>query len=276
MSLAPLSINAARELAIDFTNPFKTRAITVLMRTPESQSSYFQFMKPLSDEVWVCTLLTMALITVILFAYEKYSLACRRDMPRLNLRESLWFIFGSLVQGSTESAPVTIPGRILTSAWWFFSLILISTYTANLAAFLTVKKINPPISSVTDLADQITISFGTVRNSGVEMFFKNTNIEPFRKMWTQMSSSDIFPGAMVDSTEEGLKKVKEGNYAFLWDNSVTSYLSSVDCSVTEIGPSFDPKGFGIAVVPGAKYRDALSIALLKLSDAGKLIELDYK
>ena len=37
-------------------------------------------------------------------------------------------------------------------------------------------------------------------------------------------------------------QVKEGNYAFLWDNTVTSYMASVDCDFTEIGPAFDTKG----------------------------------
>ena len=63
-------------------------------------------------------------------------------------------------------------GRILTSAWWFFSLILISSYTANLAAFLTVKKINTTIKSVTDLTQQHLIKYGTVKSSGVMDFFK--------------------------------------------------------------------------------------------------------
>ena len=34
----------------------------------------------------------------------------------------------------------SISGRIVGGAWWFFSLILISSYTANLAAFLTVER----------------------------------------------------------------------------------------------------------------------------------------
>jgi hypothetical protein len=67
---------------------------------------------------------------------------------------------------------VAVAGRILTSAWWFFALILISSYTANLAAFLTVKKINTPIKSVTDLAQQTKIKYGTVKSSGVMGFFK--------------------------------------------------------------------------------------------------------
>jgi glutamate receptor, ionotropic, invertebrate len=41
--------------------------------------------------------------------------------------------------------------------WWFFSLILISSYTANLAAFLTVDRMVAPINSADDLAAQTEI-----------------------------------------------------------------------------------------------------------------------
>jgi len=91
-------------------------------------------------------------------------------------------------------------------------LILISSYTANLAAFLTVKKINTPIKSVTDLASQTKIKYGTVQNSGIMQFFKNTKIEHFSKMWAQMSEID--PDSMVQNTSVGFEKVKRGNYAF--------------------------------------------------------------
>ena len=40
--------------------------------------------------------------------------------------------------------------------WWFFSLILISSYTANLAAFLTVDRMVAPINSADDLARQVS------------------------------------------------------------------------------------------------------------------------
>ena len=63
--------------------------------------------------------------------------------------------------------PLTVSGRILAGAWYFFALILISSYTANLAAFLTVSKINTPISHVLDLAEQTKVTYGTVNNSQV-------------------------------------------------------------------------------------------------------------
>ena len=48
--------------------------------------------------------------------------------------------------------------NLTATGWWFFSLIIISTYTANLAAFLTVKNIQEPITSVDQLLKRYKIS----------------------------------------------------------------------------------------------------------------------
>ncbi|XP_078325983.1 glutamate receptor 1-like isoform X4 [Crassostrea virginica] len=274
MLVAPLSINSQREEAVDFTKPFMTRYISVLMRVPQSEQSYFEFLNPLHQNVWYCTFGAFIVVSVILYFLERFGIRQNKDYPTISFRESFWFVFGSLLQGNTDSSPSTLPGRILTSAWWFFALILISSYTANLAAFLTVKKINTPIKSVTDLASQTKIKYGTVKSSGIMFFFKNTNIEHFAKMWTQMSEVD--PSSMVDDTDKGFQKVKEGNYAFFWDTTVNKYKTIEDCQFMEIGPYFDPKGFGIGVPPGAIYREDLSMAILKLSDTGMLHQLENK
>ena len=39
--------------------------------------------------------------------------------------------------------------------WFFFALIMIASYTANLAAFLTVETLDKPIESAEDLAAQV-------------------------------------------------------------------------------------------------------------------------
>jgi cellulose synthase/poly-beta-1,6-N-acetylglucosamine synthase-like glycosyltransferase len=58
------------------------------------------------------------------------------------------------------------------SVWWFFTLIIISSYTANLAAFLTVDRMNTPISSVEDLAKQTKIQYGCLEGGATYEFFK--------------------------------------------------------------------------------------------------------
>ncbi|KAH3833472.1 hypothetical protein DPMN_106782 [Dreissena polymorpha] len=133
---------------------------------------------------------------------------------------------------------------------------------------------NTPIQTVTDLASQTRIKYGTVKSSGISGFFKNTDIEHFSKMWAQMS--EIQPSSMVDTTEEGFNKVNEGNYAFFWDTTVNKYKTIEDCDLMEVGPPFDPKGFGIGVPTGATYTEELSMAILKLSDTGRLNEMENK
>jgi hypothetical protein len=61
---------------------------------------------------------------------------------------------------------------LVTSAWWFFTLILISSYTANLAAFLTVQRMVSPIESAEDLAKQIDIQYGTLEGGSTKEFFR--------------------------------------------------------------------------------------------------------
>ena len=58
------------------------------------------------------------------------------------------------------------------SAWWSFTLIIISSYTANLAAFLTIERMDMPINSADDLVKQREIRYGTVENGSTQQFFK--------------------------------------------------------------------------------------------------------
>ena len=58
------------------------------------------------------------------------------------------------------------------SVWWFFTLIVISSYTANLAAFLTMERMSSPIESAEDLAKQTEIKYGTVDSGSTKEFFK--------------------------------------------------------------------------------------------------------
>ena len=61
--------------------------------------------------------------------------------------------------------------------WFFFALIMIASYTANLAAFLTVETLERPIESVDDLAAQNDIWYGAVRGGSTYSFFEKSEDE---------------------------------------------------------------------------------------------------
>jgi len=66
----------------------------------------------------------------------------------------------------------SLAGRIVGSVWWFFTLIIISSYTANLAAFLTIERMLTPIESADDLAKQNEIAYGTLDAGSTKDFFR--------------------------------------------------------------------------------------------------------
>jgi len=66
----------------------------------------------------------------------------------------------------------SLAGRIIGSSWWFFTLIIISSYTANLAAFLTIERMLTPIESADDLVKQREIQYGTLDGGSTNDFFR--------------------------------------------------------------------------------------------------------
>lgn len=85
---------------------------------------------------------------------------------------AFWFSLGAFMQQGCDISPRSLSGRIVGSVWWFFTLILISSYTANLAAFLTVERMVSPINSAEDLASQADVQYGTLLHGSTYEFFK--------------------------------------------------------------------------------------------------------
>lgn len=65
-----------------------------------------------------------------------------------------------------------ISTRLTAAAWWFFALIVISSYTANLAAFLTKEQMEESIQNVEDLAKESKIKYGLMQGGSTETFFR--------------------------------------------------------------------------------------------------------
>ena len=88
------------------------------------------------------------------------------------MSNTFWFCLSAFLQQGIDILPRSISGRLVTSAWWLFTLIIISSYTANLAAFLTAKRMTLTIESAEDLAKQTAILYGTVDGGTTKEFFR--------------------------------------------------------------------------------------------------------
>lgn len=117
---------------------------------------------------------------------------------------------------------------------------MISSYTANLAAFLTVERMITPIENAEDLAGQTEITYGTLESGSTMTFFRDSMVETYKKMWRFMENKS--PPVFTTTYEEGIRRVLDGNYAFLMESTMLDYIVQRNCNLTQIGGLLDTKG----------------------------------
>ncbi|CAG9821798.1 unnamed protein product [Phaedon cochleariae] len=284
LAVASMTINYARESVIDFTKPFMNLGIGILFKVPTSQPTrLFSFMNPLAFEIWLYVLAAYILVSFTLFVMARFSPyewnnphPCHQESDivenQFSVSNSFWFITGTFLRQGSGLNPKATSTRIVGGIWWFFTLIIISSYTANLAAFLTVERMITPIESAQDLAEQTEIAYGTLEGGSTMTFFRDSKIGIYQKMWRFMEGRK--PQVFVKTYEEGVKRVLEGDYAFLMESTMLDYAVQRDCNLMQIGGLLDSKGYGIATPKGSPWRDRISLAILELQEKG-VIQILY-
>uniref|UniRef100_A0A3Q4HDX2 Glutamate receptor n=1 Tax=Neolamprologus brichardi TaxID=32507 RepID=A0A3Q4HDX2_NEOBR len=273
LAVAPLTITYVREKVIDFSKPFMTLGISILYRKPNGTNpGVFSFLNPLSPDIWMYVLLACTGVSCVLFVIARFlhyqhvsHSPLLKPLPHVLVLNSL--VLFSVLPGS-ELMPKALSTRIVGGIWWFFTLIIISSYTANLAAFLTVERMDAPIDSADDLAKQTRIEYGAVRDGSTMTFFKKSKISTYEKMWAFMSSRKNT--ALVKNNREGITRVLTTDYAMLMESTSIEYISQRNCNLTQIGGLIDSKGYGVGTPIGSPYRDKVTIAILQLQEEGKL------
>ncbi|XP_030025524.2 glutamate receptor ionotropic, kainate 2 isoform X2 [Manduca sexta] len=286
LAIADLTITYDREQVVDFTMPFMNLGISVLYRKPIKQPpNLFSFLSPLSLDVWIYMATAYLGVSVLLFILARFtpyewhpthSPEGEKMENIFSLANCLWFAIGSLMQQSCDFLPKAVSTRMVAGMWWFFTLIMISSYTANLAAFLTVERMDSPIESAEDLAKQTKIKYGALKGGSTAAFFRDSNFSTYQRMWSFMESAR--PSVFASSNKEGEERVVrgKGSYAYLMESTTIEYVVERNCDLTQVGGMLDSKGYGIAMPPNSPYRTAISGAVLKLQEEGKLHILKTK
>ncbi|XP_012264901.2 glutamate receptor 1 isoform X2 [Athalia rosae] len=310
IAIASMTITSERERVIDFSKPFMSLGISIMIKKPIKQKpGVFSFLNPLSKEIWVCVIFSYIGVSIVLFIVSRFSpyewrllqisggndpMAGGRGDPGLphphaphgsphtphssmandfSILNSLWFSLGAFMQQGCDISPRSISGRIVGSVWWFFTLILISSYTANLAAFLTVERMVAPINSPEDLAGQTEVQYGTLYHGSTWDFFRRSQITLYSKMWEFMNSrKHVF----VSTYDEGIRRVRtsKGKYALLIESPKNEYINEREpCDTMKVGRNLDAKGFGVATPLGSPLKDSINLAVLSLKENGELTKL---
>ena len=189
IALGALAVMAERENVVDYTVPYYDLVgLTILMLKSKSKTSLFKFLTVLEDDVWLCILAAYFFTSFLMWIFDKfspYSYQNNREKYKdsverreFTLKECLWFCMTSLTPQGGGEAPKNLSGRLVAATWWLFGFIIIASYTANLAAFLTVSRLEVPIESMEQLAAQYKVQYSVIEGSGAHTYFdRMTHIE---------------------------------------------------------------------------------------------------
>ncbi|KAL3882469.1 hypothetical protein ACJMK2_028806, partial [Sinanodonta woodiana] len=286
LAAAGMTITYEREKVVDFTKPFLNLGITILYRKPKkAPPELFSFLSPLSIDVWVYMMAAYLCVSFMLFVIARFSPyewcnahPCNVDSDvvenQFSILNSLWFTIGSLMQQGCEISPRAVSTRLVSTIWWFFTLIMISSYTANLAAFLTVERMESAIGSAQDLAEQTKIKYGTLNSGSTKAFFQDSDIPLYKRMWSFMNSEE--PSVFVNSTEEAIQRVKSGDYAYMGESSSIDYAVQRNCELMSVGGLLDSKGYGIATPRDSPYTEIISNEIIHFHENQEIQKLYTK
>lgn len=280
LAIADLSITSSREDAVDFTLPFMSTGISILFKKATTKElELFSILSPFETHVWVYVCGAYVGVSLLLFVVGRISPyewadphPCHHQYKILHnqfsMRNSFWFTISAVMQQGSDMAPRSLSTRLVAATWYFFTLIMISSYTANLAAFLSVEKVVYPIERAEDLYQNGQgIKYGCVESGSTGAFFQNAKPRStLHKMYADM--------LLKPNNEEGKAEVERGNYAFFMESTSIEYTVERNCNLTQIGSLLDTKGYGIALAKNSSrsrdYRTKLSEAILSLQESGAL------
>ncbi|XP_033217570.1 ionotropic receptor 25a isoform X2 [Belonocnema kinseyi] len=314
IAVAALTMTSEREEVIDFVAPyFEQSGILIVMRKTERETSLFKFMTVLRLEVWLSIVGALTLTGIMIWLLDKYSPYSARNNKKLypypcrkfTLKESFWFALTSFTPQGGGEAPKALSSRTLVAAYWLFVVLMLATFTANLAAFLTVERMQSPVQSLEQLARQSRINYTVLNNSSIHQYFINMkNAEDkLYNVWKELtlnSTSDqveyrvwdypikeqyghilqaITQVGPVNTTEEGFNKVlesKESVFAFIHDSQEIRYRVTLNCSLTEVGEVFAEQPYAIAVQQGSHLQEEISRRILDLQKDRFFESLNFK
>ncbi|XP_021323097.2 glutamate receptor ionotropic, delta-1 isoform X1 [Danio rerio] len=291
VAISAITITPERENVVDFSKRYLDYSVGILMTKTEERLNIFSLLAPFDLAVWACIAAAIPVVGVMVFLLRRVQSVRSQNPPgphqpasvTTSFQSAIWIVYGAFVQQGGESFMSSMALRIAMGSWWLFTLIVCSSYTANLAAYLTVSRMDNAIRTFQDLSKQSEINYGTVRESAVFEYFRVKGTNPleqdstFAELWRTINKNQGQDNS-VTSPAEGIRKVKRDPYAFLWDMAVLEYaaLTDDDCTLVVTGNGMSSKGYGLALQHGSPYRDLFSQKILDLQEKGDLDILKQK
>ncbi|CAF1249667.1 unnamed protein product [Adineta ricciae] len=270
IAVGDITVTSARRELAAFSNSISDNSMRILIRkTATVPVDLLSYLKPFSPNLWLLVLTAMVFASIILCIFE------RKDNEALQNRSiissgamSLWFAFGTLVGYGADFHAQTAAGRLISVGLYMLSLVLVASYTANLASDLTILKTKDLIDGIDDMKNgkipynRIGIRVGT---AGEDYYLREISggNRNFYSLKSRQEMYDALLAGLIDAS--------------FMDSGTAEYVTNnIYCNLTLIGEDFDKSAFGIVTPKQWLYAKDLDVNILSLRETGILDNLKKK
>ncbi|KAF8391286.1 hypothetical protein HHK36_023588 [Tetracentron sinense] len=260
-----IAIIAKRCQHAEFSHPY-TEPGLVMVVTIQSKTSNrrWLFMKPFTKSMWTLTVFTNIYNGFVIWMIERNHYSQMNGSLRNQIGIMLWLSFTTLFSLQGERLHSNL-SRMAIVVWLFVALVITQSYTASLTSMLTVQRLEPTVTDVESLRNSNAIVGCSGRSYSAKYLEEVLHFDPnnIKKIY----SSKDYPQAL--RTGEIAAAFIESPYANLF---VAKYCR--DFAIA--GPTYKIGGFGFAFPKGSSMVPDISEAILKVSESGRLRELENK
>lgn len=261
-AIANISITAARERVMDFTQPIYASGLQIMV--PQKDSGVSMLTLLLRADLLVAILAAFALLFgggMLMWAFERKHQDYFNRPAGEAMFPSFWWALNLVVNGGFEQlAPRSILGRVFGTFMVISSLFVVSIFVAKITAAITVDAIQNNVDGVNDLYGK---RVGTIEGSTSAGFLDKRDLRFIE----------------YKGLEEVLSAFEQGILdAVVFDAPILAYYANTRGAgqAQLIGRVFLPENYGMALPANSELAEPINRALLTLRESGKYDSLITK
>ncbi|XP_059146855.1 uncharacterized protein LOC131934758 [Physella acuta] len=269
------SATSERSSVIDFTEPFFQNQFLMVTAEEGHYVSIWAFMSPFSGQVWLCIFLSSivaGIATAFLEWHSPFGLnpKGRKRTKNYGLGSGLLMVM-VLLTGHTINikAPKSWPGKVIQNVWAGLAIFIMTSYTANLAAYLAGQSAVSAVKSFND-PDLLTKRVAVMKSSSVEMYLSRIN--PKLGMRAKLY--------YVDSTISAIHKLRDRSIDVYLDDAPLLEFALVrydkDCKIKLAGKGSSTERYAFGLPRHSWLKIPMSNQIIRYTESGFIQELGKK
>jgi ABC-type amino acid transport substrate-binding protein len=268
--VSDVTVTSARIKRADFSSSIYENAYSIVMRKNTKVTfNMLSFLKPFSLNLWLLIFVSIIVSGIVFCLLEREKNEALQGKPIGYVFEmSLWYSFCNMVAHESGFEARTGAGHLLSVGIYILSLVLVASYTANLAVDLTLAK-----------PDYIISGFDDIKNGKLPFnrigILAGSSIEAYYLAEISDGRQNFYP---IRSQNEGYTLLLNGTIdASFVDSATAQYVTNnIYCNLTTVGNSFWEGTLAIVMPKQWVYEEELDVNVLALGESGDLDNLILK